>query len=230
MADPNCTVYPNTTKHKTIAILGMFRQCRRTQSFPESSKSTSVVPSNTDAVETSSFICGNMDTFSLIARVDEEIARQKSLLTNLLAYRNSLTFISRLPTETMQTIFIHCARDSHGLPNRRHAVPSWVNVSYVCHHWRDIAPNCPALWSYHFVVSPRWMEGILARSMQASLKIYLDKSDDTWPLDLLEKVLNHAERIQDLHLGIPDMSFDEILSKLSLHVPCLQSLVISAGF
>ena len=90
-------------------------------------------------------------TTSRIALVDEEIARQKSVLLNLYSHWNSLAFISRLTREIMETIFTHCAHDD---PKRFHfhAAPTWVNVSYACHHWRNVGLNYPALWSYHFMV------------------------------------------------------------------------------
>ena len=50
-------------------------------------------------------------------------------------------------------------------------IPSWVNVSYVCSHWRNTALNCPTLWTCHFNLSLCWAEELLLRSKQASLEI-----------------------------------------------------------
>ncbi|KAF8437306.1 hypothetical protein L210DRAFT_2365089 [Boletus edulis BED1] len=105
-------------------------------------------------------------------RVDEEIAKQIRLLCDLQTQRNSFLPISRLPIETLAAIFIYSARDYHHSGHPTRTAPDWVNVSYVCRHWRNVALNCATLWSYLFVVSPRWTEELLARSKQASLKLH----------------------------------------------------------
>jgi hypothetical protein len=46
----------------------------------------------------------------------------------------------------------------------------WVNVSYVCRHWRNVALNCATLWTYLFVMSPRWTEELLARSKAGTIE------------------------------------------------------------
>ncbi|KAF8559424.1 hypothetical protein OG21DRAFT_1368133, partial [Imleria badia] len=90
---------------------------------------------------------------------------------DLCPQRNSPSFIFRLPIEILEIIFIHCARDYYTKDGRRPTptVPSWVNVSYVCCHWRNVALDCPTLWTYLFATSPRWTEELLARSKQAPL-------------------------------------------------------------
>ncbi|KAF8420965.1 hypothetical protein L210DRAFT_3573896, partial [Boletus edulis BED1] len=111
-------------------------------------------------------------------------------------------FIFRLPNEILEVIFIQCASDYHcelfGRPTW--AAPSWVNVSYVCHRWRNVALNCATIWTYVFITSQRWTDELLARSGQA-----------------VEKVMDHLERIQELCL-------DQVLSKLSSCAPRLQNL------
>ena len=110
--------------------------------------------------------------------------------------------IFRLPDEILASIFTHGARDYHeGNGHASFCVLDWVSVSYVCRHWRDAALDCPILWTYHFTMSLRWTEELMARSKQASLKIRIEYSSlgsRSWWSDLVEKVLNHAERIQDL--------------------------------
>ena len=169
-----------------------------------------------------------METMA-ITQIDEEINKHLLLVSELCAERNSFLLIFRLPTEILARIFTHGARDYYegdNYPSFR--VPDWVNVSYVCHRWRYVALNCPTLWTYHFTVSLRWTEELLARSKQAPLKIRIQSYDDlprgrSWWLDLLEKVLNHAERIQELRLHIPGTLFST-MSMLSLYAPHLQIL------
>jgi len=111
--------------------------------------------------------------------------------------------INTLPTEILEIIFIHCAFDYYHEDHDQYTtsrVPSWVNVSYVSRHWRHVALNCPTLWTYLFITSPRWMEELLARSKQASLKLHAYLCTPYEPC--FEQVMNHPERIQELFLDI----------------------------
>ncbi|KAF8123769.1 hypothetical protein EV363DRAFT_1355391 [Boletus edulis] len=162
-----------------------------------------------------------------------KVARQKSVLSNLHTSRNPYAFISRLPTETLQDIFIHCARDYHYhnlYPTK--SVPSWVNVSYVCRHWRNVALDCPTLWSYLFIMSRRWTEVLLARSKQASLKIRVSfVPHKTQGLNCVRMVMKHVERIQELCLRLPAPFIQRgVLSRLSSRAPRLQDLDITVEY
>ena len=142
--------------------------------------------------------------------IDNEINKQMILLSNLCAQKNSFLPIFHLPPETLADIFIHGAQckyheDNSSSPS---CVPHWVNVSYVCRHWRNVALNCSMLWTYHFTVSLRWTEELMARSGQAPLKICI-KDDYHIRLSLhhiVEKVLDHTERIQELCINIRGQS------------------------
>lgn len=144
-----------------------------------------------------------------------------------------MCFISRLPTESLEAIFIQRACDYHSLLDGvpLPSAPSWVNVSYVCRRWRNVALNCPTLWSYLFIASPRWTEELLARSQQAPLKVYAKLyCDDMKRRDtgFVEQVMKHSEHIQELLLHLSS-SDHEVLSKLSLPAPRLQHLKITGG-
>ncbi|KAF8138968.1 hypothetical protein EV363DRAFT_1445735 [Boletus edulis] len=166
-------------------------------------------------------------------RVDEEIAKQIRLLCDLQTQRNSFLPISRLPTETLAAIFIYSARDYHHSGHPTRTAPDWVNVSYVCRHWRNVALNCATLWSYLFVASPRWTEELLARSKQASLKLHAyvypsRRGADDQGLCFVKRVMNHIERIQELHLNLPQMYLKDHF--LSSPAPRLQNLKISVRY
>ncbi|KAI9574274.1 hypothetical protein HD554DRAFT_2325100 [Boletus coccyginus] len=134
------------------------------------------------------------------------------------------------PRYDRQTIFILCARKYQYQDRDKDCwtrcdspnVPSWVNISYVCRHWRNVALNCPTLWSYISATSPRWTEEFLARSEQSLLKFSQSARNNS----LLEQVMNHVERMQELHLEMWD---DYFLRKLSSRAPCLQILEIFEG-
>jgi hypothetical protein len=104
-----------------------------------------------------------------LARTDEDVDGVTGLVSNeprLDLRTNPLSPVFRLPAEILANIFIHNARDSYmeiyGDPNS--TTPSWVNVSYVCRHWRDIALNCHTLWTFIPTTSLRWTQELLARS------------------------------------------------------------------
>ncbi|KAN0097120.1 hypothetical protein V8E55_001566 [Tylopilus felleus] len=163
-----------------------------------------------------------------IARMDEEIARPTDTLSNL--EKNTLCFIYRLPTETLEAIFIQNAhdyfRDARGW-RCGPIVPSWVNVSYVSRHWRNVALNCATLWTYLFVTTPRWTEELLARSKQASLKLDVyacGRDEERRVFRFLEQVMDHVKRIQELYLDLAIEPHDAFLSKLCSRAPRLQHL------
>ncbi|KAF8437140.1 hypothetical protein L210DRAFT_3546966 [Boletus edulis BED1] len=165
--------------------------------------------------------------------MDEEIIKRASPASaNLHIKTTPPCFIYRLPAETLEAIFIHCASNYHGedtgYPTL--AAPGWVNVSYVSSHWRNVALNCAVLWTYLFVTSRPWTEELLARSRQAPLKVkaYLHSQDTKLrAVCFVEQVMNHLERIQELHLRFSTSNLNyPLLSKLSSRAPCLQSLVV----
>ncbi|KAI9574261.1 hypothetical protein HD554DRAFT_16260 [Boletus coccyginus] len=167
-------------------------------------------------------------TFDTLTACTEETVRQTP-------YTNRNSFIFRLPSEILETIFIHCARDYHSTASghRTPTAPRWVNVSYVCRHWRNVALDCSTLWTYLFVTSRRWTEELLARSGRAPLKLHANTDSshcDTsfLELDIVEQVMNHVERIQELCFHLPFTSSDhQFFSGLSSRAPCLQNLKIS---
>ncbi|KAF8433045.1 hypothetical protein L210DRAFT_3486677 [Boletus edulis BED1] len=164
-----------------------------------------------------------------VALAVEEVMGQKSALSNFHAPWNAHPFIFRLPPEVLEDIFIQCASDYHcehdGTPTS--AAPSWVNVSYVCHHWRHVALNCATVWTYVFITSQRWTEELLARSRQASLKIRISLFNEFQFLNTVEKVMNHLDRIQELCVDVPALYDKQVLSKLSSRAPRLQTLQIT---
>ncbi|KAF8120352.1 hypothetical protein EV363DRAFT_1280937 [Boletus edulis] len=141
--------------------------------------------------------------------------------------------ILRLPIEMLEAIFIHCARICCSEFSGSRTAPSWVNVSYVCHDWRNVALNCSRLWGYLSVVSPRWTEELLARSKQAPLKlfVYPDPQDNaSLAQGFLKQAMKHVERIQELELDdLFDGSEDILFPELSSCTPLLENLTISAN-
>ena len=160
------------------------------------------------------------------ARLDDEIAALTLVLCNLRTQRNTLSHISRLPPEILASIFIHCARNCQQNRYFEPSIPDWVNVSYVCRHWRDVALNCSTLWSFLFVSSHNWTNELLARSKEAPLRVCIDSEypKQSKELYLLERVAPQARRIQDLCLRLTRREAERILSMFSSGAPLLQTL------
>ena len=160
-------------------------------------------------------------------RVGEEIHKYTVLSSDFRAQKNSFLPIFRIPPETLTSIFLYAARNYYeGNVRPTFRAPCWVNVSYVCRHWRRVALNCPTLWTYHFTASLRWTEELLARSKQASLKTHIKydyNRDKPWWSRLVEKVLDHAGRIQELRLTLLG---DILPAEFSLNAPRLEILDI----
>jgi len=135
-------------------------------------------------------------------RIDQEVTRHIRSLRDLCFQRNTFSPIFRLPPEILAEIFVQGARYHHERCLSRTDVPEWVNVSYVCRQWRNIALHCPTLWGYLFLQSQQWTETLLARSKQVPLNISvgIGHPRDEWLYPLMEKVADHAERIQELRL------------------------------
>ncbi|KAF9245225.1 hypothetical protein BU15DRAFT_70983 [Melanogaster broomeanus] len=145
--------------------------------------------------------------------------------------RNTLSAISRFPPEILATIFVHCARLYCGDFRLQGPwkVPPWVNVSYICRQWRDVALNCSSLWKFLLVSSQSWTEELLYRSKMAPLTVFMDKRDLEWSSELWfwEKAAAYAERIQVLSLMLTDLTAEEILPKLTSRAPLLKTLRIA---
>ena len=161
-------------------------------------------------------------------RLDDEIAALTMVLSNLRTQRNTFSSISRLPPEILASIFIQCARSHQHNRCPGYYIPDWVNVSYVCRHWRDVALNCSTLWSFLFVSSQCWTDELLARSKTAPLKVQVDSEYSmSRELYLLKRVAHQADRIHDLCLRLTCQEAERILSLFSSPASLLQSLRIS---
>ncbi|KAF8845047.1 hypothetical protein BDN67DRAFT_961969 [Paxillus ammoniavirescens] len=166
------------------------------------------------------------------ARIDEVISTRYLPVCTLRMQRNALSLISRLPDELLAAVFVHNAQEYYGSPKRHTwappSVPPWVNVSYVCHHWRTIALNCPTLWAYLFFVSRTWLAELLARSKTAPLRVQLDLSFPNTSLQKWEMIFSHLPRVKELHVrSLCFATASQLISRLTTPTPLLQLLHLS---
>ena len=135
--------------------------------------------------------------------MQREIAVETKKVVDLKIRLNELAPIARLPPELLSEIFIqvalmnaHTLRAKH-LPANRAA---W-NVTHVSHHWREVALNCPSLWSEIEISGSETdhIREMLSRSKRASLNIVADMYDPG-ETGGLKRVLTELDRIESLKI------------------------------
>ncbi|KAI0045885.1 hypothetical protein FA95DRAFT_1560659 [Auriscalpium vulgare] len=82
--------------------------------------------------------------------------------------------INRFPTELLIQIFLCCLQDKPLRDQRSSRLMlGWINITYVCQRWRDVALDCAHLWTHVSIgMGDAWVEEMLLRSGQKDL--YLD--------------------------------------------------------
>lgn len=115
--------------------------------------------------------------------------------------------IFRLNHDVMLEIFIHCALASmfppFGYRPRGQKAFEWLNVTRVCHYWREVALNSPSLWS-HFLLTnsaPRTRE-LLARSKRATLSVESDRETSISDGQVLELLFENIDRTRVLDIAL----------------------------
>ena len=160
---------------------------------------------------------------------------QESLRT-LIQRRNDLAPISSLPTEIITDIILLVAsakRDDVGL--------AWLNVTHVCHQWREIALNQPLFWTHINLtnISSAGMAEMLARGKEAPL--HLEASTMDWDDSRIrafgKELQAHVSHIYHLNIfgtshyvwtTLQNTLFASpapILEHLSLFIPSLEGMV-----
>jgi hypothetical protein len=151
--------------------------------------------------------------------------------------RNALAPISRLPPETIATIFyfLHSPRDyAQTITGDEEYSFAWLHVAHVCHQWREIALNHPRFWS-RIDFTALTMEGIteiLSRSKMAPLHLEANISHACWEstrLDAFQKQLV-AHTSHTCRLGITASSSDlqTTVDQLVSPAPVLESLSLTS--
>ncbi|TFK28932.1 hypothetical protein FA15DRAFT_632840 [Coprinopsis marcescibilis] len=106
-----------------------------------------------------------------ISQIDERSVALREELLKLQVRRNDLTsFSGRLPPEVLCRIFLECLSFdelSKKPPVRR----VWLQLTQVCHQWREVALNYPRLWSDISFVSGFWARTSLQRSKAAPITV-----------------------------------------------------------
>ncbi|KAM5534904.1 hypothetical protein V8D89_011459 [Ganoderma adspersum] len=107
-------------------------------------------------------------------KLEDEIAFLQQKLRQLRNKSNSQVPISRLPPEILSEIFLNQAAkvreerltinlrgDNHCPDDLVHkSFYSWLNVSHVSRHWREVALNCVQLWTW-LALEPRITDDVV---------------------------------------------------------------------
>ena len=125
-------------------------------------------------------------------------AREEFLRTSKYR-RNARVPVSRLPPETLATIF---ALLSHSVYDEKRSYMKWLHITHVCHYWREIALGCSHLWSYINLnkLNPASIPEIVARAKMSPLHLeanttYRNKERFGALERLLEAHISHTRQL-----------------------------------
>ncbi|KAF9480812.1 hypothetical protein BDN70DRAFT_877130 [Pholiota conissans] len=161
------------------------------------------------------------------------IERHKAFILALKSRRNTYAPIARsLPPEILCRIF-YFAREQIANINEEDTYEddepfdplSWIAVSHVCCHWRNVALASPSLWACPPLENTRWTNEMVERSKDATLDIYLDipysfiTSTPVCITGLRLVLSEHSQRIRHISVRANEMSqwedMKQLLSKAS---------------
>ncbi|TFK68621.1 hypothetical protein BDN72DRAFT_841521 [Pluteus cervinus] len=136
-----------------------------------------------------------------VNKIDAEIARLTRQIRSLRQLRNSVVAISRFPVEILAKVFLHC----HWLDHKFRDPDSRLIVSWVCHHWRDVALHDPVLWTFvrpksSQPESPSYIQYIqqcFIRSRNLPLVVIYDNA----PSEVMTVCSSQLHRIRKLRIG-----------------------------
>ncbi|TFK66678.1 hypothetical protein BDN72DRAFT_843918 [Pluteus cervinus] len=138
---------------------------------------------------------------SLRTQIDAEIKELNNRLQYLLAVRNCLAPVHRLPHEILSKIFdlVRVGEDGRVLVKRI------LPASWVSQHWRDVALGNPFLWDHIDRSNCRWAIWCLIRSKNAPLFVYISyEFTRTISTTTMDTLLRELPRIQELKMGGKD--------------------------
>jgi hypothetical protein len=158
--------------------------------------------------------------------IDDEIKSLEDSIRALKHRRNAIAPISSVPAEVMAVIFFHLRS---GLPEI-HVV---LRVAHVCHRWREIALDCPLLWTHidFTTVTPAGAKEILARAEMAPLYLEANIHSRHWGnarfLAFQNELQTHVSHIFHLSISAGRSHLNKTLEGLKSPAPALEFLSLS---
>ncbi|KAF8881990.1 hypothetical protein BD779DRAFT_1675169 [Infundibulicybe gibba] len=156
-----------------------------------------------------------------------------SSLATIHQYCNRLAPVTRLPPELLSLIFV--------LSVRAAGPGDWIEAAHtnslVCKRWRQIALDCPELWSHlndERNYSPMWLATMVERSCSVPLSFIGGSDVKAWPEDgRMALVVNNMHRFKSIDLYIPsDHHYvtESLFSAFSQPAPALRRLTITSNY
>ena len=164
--------------------------------------------------------------------VEAELLNLQHVLSVVRWLRNGCRPVSHIPPEILAHIFWFCGQDPTRFPEDR--VRCLIDVSHVCHRWREAALAHAYLWGTvtSLALGEKWMAEMLRRAKEAPLMVHSSampslRSRPVKPLDL-SMFLPLLSRIETLELSD---DVDDLAGFFRLFVepaPILESLSLTS--
>ncbi|KAG1861705.1 hypothetical protein F4604DRAFT_1787914 [Suillus subluteus] len=139
--------------------------------------------------------------------IDKDIAALVASLSILRSRRNTLASVFSLPPEILVMIFTYTAEDANfniyaDIIPRSTGTPTSMIVTHVCRHWRQVALECPSLWTFIDHLPVPWIAIMLERSKEAALvvKYSIPPTLECYIVGPLVQLLSQLPRIEVLKL------------------------------
>ncbi|TFK28935.1 hypothetical protein FA15DRAFT_664573 [Coprinopsis marcescibilis] len=146
---------------------------------------------------------------SEIAQIDARTKALRDELLKLQKHRNSIvTFSGRFPNEVLSRIFFECLAFEEKA-KRPPVKKIWLQLTQVCHQWREVALGYPRLWLEISFASPFWTMTCLKRSKLSPITINL--CDSRYPA----------------HRGSPNPTKERAVKEALKQISRIKSLEIS---
>ncbi|KAI0064230.1 hypothetical protein BV25DRAFT_296543 [Artomyces pyxidatus] len=146
------------------------------------------------------------------------------------ARRNKLAPISRLPPEILlRILLLHInSYDSHAASTN---FPPWIDITYVCCHWRAVALESAMLWrNVDFSrLSGKWVGAFLVRSQSIPITIVCDEPKRS----SVERLVHHLHHLERLTLVSTQQSDENAFHDVCVGLPSapqLRFLALSTAY
>ena len=167
--------------------------------------------------------------------IDDELKSLEKSAQALKFRRNALAPVSRLPPETIATIFTFLSLPGgcvQILSGEGHDDLAWLRVCHVCHRWREIALNQPRLWSL-INFTTLTVEGVtefLSRSKMAPLGLHANLCGVRWEsarFDAFqEQLVAHVSHTCRLNVIAKSSDLQTIVDQLVSPAPAIERLML----
>ncbi|KAI0060077.1 hypothetical protein BV25DRAFT_1917956 [Artomyces pyxidatus] len=169
---------------------------------------------------------------------DAEINALNDIMWLVKTRRNSAaSYAVRLPADVLRIIF-SMAKESPN-PKKRNSLnagtyaprPLWINLTHVCHRWREIALNFPILWTDLDLsaMSATWAKEFLRRSRTSELSVTTSYPFSRGKVEMVEAVLKPSvvARLTHLSLALGPDNISHLLYDRQFSAPLLQTFSMS---